>query len=46
MLGNSTMVKWKIFYTKRAQDDSVKLKKCGLQKKNIRANRYYFRKSI
>jgi Txe/YoeB family toxin of toxin-antitoxin system len=29
------MVKWKIFYTKRAQDDSLKLKKCGLQKKAL-----------
>ena len=27
------MVKWKILYTKRAQEDALKLKKCGFQKK-------------
>jgi len=30
------MVKWKILYTKRAQDDSIKLKKCGLQEKALK----------
>ncbi len=27
------MVKWKLIYTKRAQEDSVKIKKAGLKKK-------------
>lgn len=33
MFGNAAMVKWKVLYTKRAQDDSLKLKKCELQQK-------------
>jgi Txe/YoeB family toxin of toxin-antitoxin system len=30
------MVKWRVFYTKRAQNDALKLRKCGLQKKVLK----------